>query len=949
MSQFDLLSAVQPADGWFAVVGIKGKGDVRQKLVATREEVNELAAKFVQQERNVFFGVAKFETDKGRTKDNVKALKAFWLDIDCGEAKAEVNEKTGRPDGYLDQATGLQELKRFCKLVGVPKPVLVNSGRGIHAYWPLAAEITRGQWEPVADRLRQLCNTHELYVDPAVFEVARVLRIPGTLNFKDDPPTEVTVLSEGSPVDFEAFKAILGVQNKEPSLATPQWRETSEFVKAQQDNITTSFAKIMRRSAKGEGCQQLWDCYENRATLSENRWFNALSVAKFCVDKDTAIHKLSEGYPDYDFVKTEQKIAHIKGSNSCKEFEKQNPGGCKGCPFKGKITNPIQLGKELVEATDADNIVVEPMEDGAQTKTYNIPAYPKPYARGVNGGVYLIKKDEESEPVLVYHNDLYVVKRMIDPIDGDVVVMRLHTPRDGVREFTISNKIVMKREELGSTLAARGVVCAPKQFSMVVDYVIASINSMQNRNKAEEMRLQFGWADNDSKFIIGDREISAEGVFHSPPSTTTRNTSANMQPTGTLEKWKEVFALYGKPGLEPNAFAALSAFGSPLLKFLGQSGVIINLINSFSGTGKTTALHMCNSVYGHPKLLCAVKADTMNAKIQRLGVMNNLPFTVDEMTNTNAAEFSELAYCMSQGRGKDRLKQSSNELRLNLTSWSCISVCSSNSSFYEKLGQSKRSPDGEMMRLMEYKIDYSSALDPTLAKQMFDHQLMENYGHAGLIYADWLVKNLEEAKSIVLATQAKIDRELKLTQRERIWSAALAANITGGRIAKRLGLIDWDMKAIYQWATSMLGDMRNDVSPPVTNVAAVIAEFLNRHIQNYVSVRDEMDARSSFEPAPTQEPKGELMIRVEPDTKRMFISVKPFRADCVKYQINYKDTIKELMAKGMLLKLGNKRLSKGMQLVTPSVYCMILDLNHPEFSSVASITEAEEANAGGES
>jgi hypothetical protein len=945
MSQFDLLTTVQPAEGWFAITGIKDKS-VTQRFTQNREEVDVIAAEFISQKRNVFFGVAKYAEPGSRKKDNVKALKAFWLDIDCGEAKAEVNEKTGRPDGYLDQVTGLQELKRFCKLVGVPKPILVNSGRGLHVYWPLTEEVTREQWEPVANRLRQLCNLHDLYVDPAVFEAARVLRIPGTLNFKDEPPAEVTVLNEGSPVEFEKFKDLLGMREDVPKVEAPK-REISDFAKSMQNNVDNSFSKIMRRSAKGEGCQQLLSCFEERESLSEVRWFDALSVAKFCKDKDKVIHKLSEGHPGYDPAATEGKIKHIAGPHSCATFEKNNPGGCKGCPFKGKITGPIQLGKELAEATEEDNVVAEETEGGQQGKQYRIPEYPHPYARGRNGGIYLLKQAQEEEPVLVYHNDLYVVKRMVDPIDGDVVVMRLHTPCDGVREFTISNKIVMKREELGSVLAARGVVCPTKQFTMVIDYVIASINSMQNRGKAEQMRLQFGWADNDSKFIIGDREISAEGIFHSPPSSTTKILASHMGPVGTLEKWKEVFDLYGRPGLEPNAFAALSAFGSPLLKFLGQSGVILNLINSRSGTGKTTSLHMCNSVYGHPRLLCAVKGDTMNAKVMRLGIMNNLPFTVDELTNMNAADFSELAYCMSQGRGKDRLKQSTNEMRVNLTSWSCISPCSSNASFYEKMAMGKRNPDGEMMRLIEYKIDYSDAIDPAVAKNMFDHQLMQNYGHAGDIYIDWLVKNLEEAKSILLATQAKIDRELKLTQRERIWSAALAANITGGRIAKRLGLIDWDMKAIYLWATNMLADMRGEVVPPMSDVSAIIAEFLNRHMQNYVIVKDKTDTRSGFEPMPTHEPKGELMIRQEPDTNKMYLAIKPFKEDCVKYQINYKETLKELKAKGILLKLENKRLSKGMQVVTPAVYCMVLDMNHPDFASIAPATETQDAGGEG--
>ena len=48
----------------------------------------------------------------------------------------------------------------------------------------------------------------------------------------------------------------------------------------------------------------------------------------------------------------------------------------------------------------------------------------------------------------------------------------------------------------------------------------------------------------------------------------------------------------------------------------------------------------------------------------------------------------------------------------------------------------------------------------------------------------------------------------------------------------------------------------------------------------------------------------------------------------------------------MLVKVYNKRLSKGMQLVTGGVYSLWLDLTHPDFSSLAADMEA--ADAGGE-
>ena len=213
---------------------------------------------------------------------------------------------------------------------------------------------------------------------------------------------------------------------------------------------------------------------------------------------------------------------------------------------------------------------------------------------------------------------------------------------------------------------------------------------------------------------------------------------------------------------------------------------------------------MCNSVWGNPKDLCSTRKDTDNARILKLGVHNNLPYCVDEITNMHPMAFSDLIYAMSNGKGKDRMEASGNKLRANNTKWQTISLCSSNASFYEKLTGPKSTPDGEMMRLIEYKIDYTDVLDVSLAKRMFDHQLMENYGHAGPIYAEWLVKNKEEAERTVKAIQAKIDAELKLTQRERFWSAQVASNISGGLIVvKYLELMDWDMPRIYEWAWSV--------------------------------------------------------------------------------------------------------------------------------------------------
>ena len=949
MANFDLLDTVLATEGWYAVVGIKEKS-VLQELVQTREEVDALVAKFLAAERNVYFGCAKYETGENRKKENAKYFKAFWMDIDCGADKAVPDPTTGKVDGYIDQATGLAELQRFCKTIGLPRPTLVNSGRGIHAYWVLDEAISREEWEPVSNRIHALCDIHDLLADPSCFEAARILRIPNTLNFKDSPPSNVEAISLGKTTSLAQMRELLGVVDEPKKLFTPRpLRQRSALTMSLMGNRVSKFKTIMIKSAQGQGCQQLVHCYQNQDSISYNLWRSAMSIAAFCEEGVNAAHKMSENYPGYNPEEVETKVHDLQrngGPHFCETFEKENPGGCDGCIHKGKIKTPIVLGKEIArdEPTEEGYVVEVEAEEEEEVEEYVIPTYPFPFYRGKAGGIYKQAKDDDAEDDLVYEHDLYVVKRMKDPELGEVALMRLHLPRDGVAEFTAPLDHIIAKDDLRKILAKRGVAGYPKQMELLAQFVLASIKELQLERKAELMRTQFGWADNDSKFIIGDREITAEGIYYSPPSSQTTAIAHYMTQVGTLEAWKECFNMYNRPGLEPNAFAALTGFGSPLLKFTGLSGAIVNVIFKKSGSGKSTTLAMCNSIYGHPTRLMAMPRDTMNARMQKLGVMNNLPFTMDEVTNMKSDEFSDLAYAMSQGRGKDRQKSSANELRLNLTSWQNLSLSSANASFYEKLGSLKATPDGERMRFIEYEIGYTDAISTEEGKRVFDHELLQNYGHAGDIYAQWLVANREEAIRNLLEVQAKIDKELRLTQRERFWSAVVACNITGGLIAKSLGLINYDMKAIYKWATTMVRDVREDTVAPVDDASNIIGDYMNRHLRNILIVNGETDARTKLAPAPLQEPYGELVIRYEPDTKKMFIVSKHFRDDCVERQVNYKDTLKQLTARGVYQGSTTRRMTTGTKIKGPPVHVMQFNCDTPDFISVDDYLDASTGN-----
>ena len=919
MPTTELLQAVLPSEGWYCIVGLKTGSKPRQTFHKTLEECEQAIAGLMKDEYNAYFACSKYESNTSRTQPNAKYIKAFWLDIDCGENK-----------DYPDQPTGLQALQQFCKVTGLPKPTIVNSGRGLHVYWRLSKTITAEEWKPVAERIKYLCEEYDFNVDPSrTSDLASILRVPETLNFKDDPPKPVSILAIAPEIDYDTIKSRLGVLIAPPEFELPK-QQLNELTKALANNEEKWFKIIIAKTIKGEGCAQIAKIATEQDTVDYNLWRAALSVAWACEDRDVAIHKISEGHPDYNAAETVRKAMDTGGPQRCSTFEKYNPEGCDGCPHKGKIAGPIQLGKKIAKAAAEDNIVEVPQEipELPPTKIV-IPDYPFPYFRGKTGGIYRSNGDGE-DPDLVYAHDLYIVKRMHDPHRGEVAWIRLHLPRDGIREFALPVTELMSKEKIKERLGWYGVVGGVKQMDAISQFMIKFVNELQFKTEVEVMRMQFGWTDKDRKFIIGDQEVTAEAIRYSPPSSATSNLSEYMQPVGSLDEWKEVANVYNREGFEPHAFGFFTAFGSPLLKHLNLKGAVINLINNRSGTGKTTIAQLMHSVYGHPDEQMLIWRDTMNMKLNRMGIMNHLPISCDEVTKMDGNDFSDFLYAVSQGRARGRLQSQVNQERLNTSKWALLCVCTSNASFYDKLGAMTGTPDGELMRLIEYQIPETGLITKAEADELFPKMFL-NYGHAGRPYLQWLVGNLEEAIDMVKQVQLVIDQKVKFSGRERFWSGVAACNIAGAMIAKKLGLIDIDIKRVFEWMIKEFSQMRHEIKPPSTNQASVIGEFLNEHRSSILVINDAADNRTGMHQLPIVEPKYDLLVRMEPDTKKLFISAKHLRKFCTDNRITLKDALKALESDGIYEKTVKKRMAKGTKIEGLATDAFMFDCSKGDF------------------
>ena len=924
------LESVTADGGYYAVAGMH-KGKFREQIfVETLDEVEALVNELTEKKRDIFFGLAKFGTPNERTQANAVRVKALWLDIDCGEEKH-----------YIDRNEAIADLGRFCKELGLPRPTIVGSGGGVHVYWPLEEAITIEQWRPVAESLKALCTRHDLKADPAVTaDAARILRIPGTLNHKTAEPRPVEIIVSSKARRFEAMKELIGeILPPPPKVRRPM----DAITKALMGNYINKFSTIQRRIEEDKGCLQIKHMIENQATLEEPLWRAVLSVAVFCDDGDTAVHDISKDHPGYTHEGTEAKVATIKGPYTCVTFEKLRPGGCEGCPHRGNITSPIQIGAEIARATDEDNEVKQKSEIFQEEVTFKIPSLPFPYFRGKNGGIYREPFGDEEDPLLVYENDLYVVKRVLDGDEGESLSMRLHLPRDGVREFTVSLTDALSKDACRNVLAKQGVVALPgKPMDAIQAYIARSVKEMQMTQQSETASVRFGWNDDDSKFILGEREIDSTGnMTFCPPSVVTRNTAPLLRKRGDLEQWKKVFNTYAHEGMEANAFGALCAFGAPLFKFTNHKGVLVNYVSKESGTGKSTILRMCNSVYGHPDKLMLHAEDTKLSRLHRFGVMAHLPVTIDEITNMKPEDFSDLAYAITLGRPRNRMQSQVNAERLNAAEWATIMLSSSNASFYEKMQQIKSLPEGELMRVFEIKTFANHSMDKGQADEVFS-LMFDNYGLAGEVYLRWVLPHLHEVLKFRDETQEQFDREIAATNKERFWSALIASTMTGAHFAQQLGLHDYNLKRIYKWAQDMIVYMRADVESLKVDHDMVLGDYIRGHINNILVIDDGIDKRLGMGKPPIREPRNELKIRFEPDTCRIYIPVEDLRNWCAQRQLYYKDLISELKQKGIYIKAEKKRLGKGSDIPTPPSYCVVLDSTKGHFIDVVTPSEGEE-------
>ena len=908
MEPLDFLAAVlpSPGHGYYCAAELSSA----KKTHVFVENLNEIQPRvetWLQNKRDIYFALATFEEQGKRTADNAEYLRSMFIDM----------------DGYESKQAAAQALSTFLADTGLDEfgtPWIVASGGGLHCYWALTHAVPVGIWKPAAENFKRLCKQRSLSIDMTVTaDAARVLRIPGTMNYKAKyaTPRPVKLLVQGAQVDFTEFSQrvseLLGTQAIQPAdagLVLPGQRPVSESKTGVQliSNSVTNFKNILQRTKAGSGCAQLAHYVEHAAEEGmEPLWRAWLSQAKYCADGERAAVWLSNLHP-YEEPRMRQKLNEIKGPYPCVKFNSENPGVCEKCPHWSKITNPLALGRELVvdnEEKVLEIAPVDPDDPDAEPIKVTRPKPPKGYSYGAKGGVYAERIVEEADgtkrkqQVMLLPYDLFVVDLLQK--DGEHTIHLVAARPGKPADVLVPQRYAVSKDELLKTLAQQNIIAAfgAGNDKNLFEYVRACVEEASLTKNPIKIPQQYGWQEDDT-FVYSGKVYRANGTTRTVPMPDLANITRNTRPQGSLEEWRKFPQMLIQRRLYDLLTISCIGFGAPLMRFTQMSALTFHGGSTDSGTGKSLALNLLNSIWGHPIRYRTGKSTSPVTMQQRMGNLNSLPFTSDEITHKSRQElewFPGFVFDAAEGQGKEKSEVHNNRERLNLVSWATLIFLTSNTHMHDYMaGARSHSSQGELLRMLEWtpevKLNWSPEEEETLKL------LMHNYGVAGDKYVRWLVQNIDVARDVVQKTIRKLKQDWQMTGDERYWAAGCGAVVAGAILASKnyADIIDLPIDMIIASLKAMVDKARTVVRTGARSVEDVLNAYTRENYGQFVvmkmsngSLLAELGSGQAIDQTIT---RSKVMGRVEHELRKTgyveyFIEETLMKSHCVAMSFGY--------------------------------------------------------------
>lgn len=874
MNTREFFDLIWPSRGWRCVVFVDPRepGVLKHRWYNDNDKAAGAVRALDEAQATVYHGCASF-TDKalGRKQVNACYAKAFWMDLDCGP---------GKPFAVKSEAA--KAVLGFAQKLGLANPYLVSSGGGLHAYWVLDAELPIADWTDTASMLKAAAKEYGLPADPTrTADSASILRPVGSHHRKGEA-REVTMAIPGQVTSTDAVRSALVsyLGDLAPAKSTIAGVMPAGFDVGMNSDLSGGLPEYEPRTSEpiAEKCGVVGLVRETHGNVDQPTWYGVLGVIGFAEDGDQFAHAWSSGHPQYSRVETEKKLEQARkyAPTTCAKLAESQPAICAACRFNGKIKSPIVLGApERAPVTTVTPLSPPTTLQPAGPRDVDMPdGYAYETYEGQKAILRLVKQDpvEDGQGTLIPVPDakipltftpFYAISRLV--MDGVAHVEFEAVDKDGLNpsRFVLEGGIIGKgRDAAAGALGRNEIVAAPRAGEYMDGYLKGWMQKLRDEAERVQAHQQFGWTDSADAFILGERRVVKGGIVRAVITGLAKSKAPALEPRGTVEEWAQlVDRAYNAGGQEAYQFMVVCGFAAPLMKLLNVDGGLTVFAHSEgTGTGKTTAAKVALSVWGDPKdLMLSEGKTTTNALWATIGAYNSLPVVYDELTNMQNALASDLVYSVSQGMARQRLA-ASGELRSNNGNWNTLLLATGNNLLSEKLALHRANAQAESARLFEFTLRPTGHLTPNEALDLFP-RFDEQHGHAGAMFAQYLVENLAAVKQTLKAVQQALNAEWGIDQTERFWSALMAACLVSLTICRKLELLRFEAAPFKSWLHQRLLENRVQNKDVASDPLETIGRMLSDLWSGILITRGEGDFRTGDVAIVMEKPRGALVGR----------------------------------------------------------------------------------------
>jgi hypothetical protein len=178
-------------------------GAVRSLLSRDSDRIEKFLQRHDQSRAGLYFCVGTLRAGAdGRSKDNVAWIAGLHADLD-----------------YKDHSLAPAKILQRIDQALLPASLIVETGGGLHCYWLFheAEAATPGAVTRIEAALRQLA--HHIGGDPQCAECSRLMRVPGTVNYKRETPAAIRVLRDRPAARYELAELEDWLSEAQPLLA----------------------------------------------------------------------------------------------------------------------------------------------------------------------------------------------------------------------------------------------------------------------------------------------------------------------------------------------------------------------------------------------------------------------------------------------------------------------------------------------------------------------------------------------------------------------------------------------------------------------------------------------------------------------------------------------------------------------------------------------------------